>query len=87
MRFFSRTVDGVPRVAYRWGMSKGTAKKTTTIELYAKEPDQFGDMSDELKLSEATRRKFLDCGEYATIELVVDEYLHIVGGKFLPVKR
>jgi hypothetical protein len=59
--------------------------KTATIELSAKEPDTFGEMCDELGASDEARARFLRWGEYATIELVVDENFNIVGGRFLPV--
>jgi hypothetical protein len=61
--------------------------KTTTIDLYVKDPDTFPDMAHELKLSAAVRRKYLEFGEYATIQLEVADDMSIVGGRFLPVKE
>ena len=49
-----------------------------------KEPDVFFELCDKLKVSDAKREKFLEFGEYASIELVVDRNFNIVGGRFLP---
>jgi hypothetical protein len=57
--------------------------KRFTLELHAKEPDQFGDMVRALKIKRSVADRFLDCGEYATLEIQVDADLRIVGGRFL----
>jgi hypothetical protein len=58
--------------------------KTKIVLHYVKDPDSFPDMAEELGLSEEVRRKFLQHGEYANLELQVDEDLNVLGGKFLP---
>lgn len=60
--------------------------KTTTIQLDCKDPDVFGDMALDLNLTDAKRNKFLEFGEYATIELTVSDDMTFVG-RFVQKKR
>lgn len=60
--------------------------KTSTIQIYHKDPDGWGDLINELGLSEAKTSKYFEFCEYATVELEIDEKLNIVGGKILPVR-
>lgn len=73
--------------------------KTTKIVLDSlKEPDKFQELCVDLGLIQYNEiwagdpkvsplvDKFFDCGEYASIEIEVDENLNIVGGRFLPVR-
>lgn len=60
--------------------------KTSTIAIGCKEPDLFQELAEDLGLSDVKRRKFFEFGEYANLEIEVDENLNIVGGRFLPYK-
>lgn len=64
-------------------MSKGKMK---IVLCDLKEPDVFGELIDALDLTDAKRQKYFEFSEYASIELVVDSDLKVVGGRFLPVK-
>ncbi len=55
-------------------------KMTVTVN----EPDEIGSLCDALKLDKATYNEYFEFGEYATIELEVDEALKVVGGRFVP---
>jgi len=75
-----------PLVANGWGRGLGTMAKTCTIQIDVKEPDTFGDLQAELRLSDEKRRAHFQWGEYATFELEIDEQLNVVSGRILPVK-
>jgi len=61
-------------------------KKTATIVLDSvKDPDGWYQLSEELGLSDETRDKFFEFSEYATIELVIDEDMNVVGGCVVPL--
>ena len=67
-------------------MSKKRSKGVATLLLSnIKESDAFFEMLSELGLGDNSeiRDAFFDCGEYATIEIRVDESLNIIGGRFL----
>lgn len=60
-------------------------KKTATIVLESiKDPDGWGQLIHELDLTEAKREKFFEFGEYAALELEIDQDLKVVGGRILP---
>ena len=60
-----------------------TTKKTATIQLFdIKDPDGWQQLADELELTEKQRAHF-EFAEYASIELVIDQDLKIVGGRIL----
>lgn len=74
-----------------WATSKEppVVKKTSTIVLEdIKDPDGWGALITALGYSgyenEHRRRKFFRWGEYAAVELVIDEDMNIVGGRVLP---
>ena len=60
--------------------------RTAVVVLEVKDPDAFGDMRDELGLSEKKADKFLEFGEYAALELTVSEDMTFTG-KFLPMGK
>lgn len=64
-------------------MAGKTAKMV--IDSY-KDPDGWGQLIDELDLSEEKRRQFFEWCEYASLELVIDEDMNVVSGHLLPVK-
>lgn len=57
------------------------AKKTFTIELYDIKEEGWGELIYELDLSEEKADKFFEYGEFASIEIEVDEDMNIIGGK------
>jgi hypothetical protein len=60
-------------------------KKTATIQLYCKEPDEFGNLIEDLGLSETKADAHFEFGEYATLELTIDSDLRVVGGRVVPL--
>jgi hypothetical protein len=50
-----------------------------------KDPDGWGRVIQALKLSKDTSNAFFEFGEYASLELTIDENLRIVEGRILPV--
>lgn len=60
------------------------AKKSVTIQIDAKEPDQFQDVIAELELPRAKARKYFEFGECARLELTIDADMKITG-RVLPV--
>jgi hypothetical protein len=62
--------------------------KTATIQLGSiKDPDGWGNLIHELGLSEEKRRQYFQWGEYADLELEIDENLQVVSGRILPVQE
>jgi len=74
------------------------AKKTATIVLYdIKDPDGWQELLTKLglidtdeegvnrapKAAQKLVQKHFDCGEYASLELEIDEDLNVVGGRIL----
>ena len=56
-------------------------KKTFTIKLHDIKEEGWGELIYELGLSEEKADKFFEFGEFASIEIEVDEDMNIVGGK------
>ena len=67
---------------------KGRGKlRTATIRLESvKDADGWGTLAQELELPKELRDRFFEYGEYAKLELEIDESLHIVGGTLIPYK-
>jgi hypothetical protein len=62
--------------------------KTTYIVLISiKDSDGWHELATALDLSEEQRREYFEFGEYASLELKIDENLNVVGGKFLRVNK
>lgn len=58
--------------------------KTAKIVLdNVKDPDGWGGLIQELALSQKVSREHFDFGEYASLELEIDEDLNVVGGRVL----
>ncbi len=55
-------------------------KMTVTVN----EPVEIEAMMDMFNFDKATYNEYFEFGEYATIELEVDEALKVVGGRFVP---
>jgi hypothetical protein len=51
-----------------------------------KDPDEWGSMASRLGWGEEERAKFLECGEYAEVVLVVRRDGAVVGGRLVPRK-
>lgn len=62
-------------------------KKTFTIELNDIKEEGWGELIYELGLSNEKADKFIEYGEFASIEIEVDEDMNIVGGKILHVNQ
>ena len=58
------------------------ATKTFTLYFDVKDPDQFWDMVEELNIPKSVSNKYLQFGEYASFELVVDAEFNIISGTF-----
>lgn len=52
-----------------------------------KEPDLWTDIKYELSLSDEQFDNYFEYGDYAAIELEVDQDLKIVGGYFIPLRK
>lgn len=65
----------------------GTTKTspTFTAQFYIKDPDVFWELCDKLKISETKRKRHFEFGEYATLEIVFDKSLNIIGGRVVPL--
>lgn len=65
----------------------GTTKKATTFTAYfhIKDPDVFQELCYTLKITEKKQGKYFEFGEYATLEIVFDKSLNIIGGRVLPL--
>lgn len=62
--------------------------KTTTIEIHhIKDPDLWWQLAEKLGLSDEIFSEHFEFGDYAALELEVDESLRVVGGRFLPCGR
>jgi len=59
-------------------------KKTITVQLYAKEPDVWGEVIHALKLSDSAAAKHFEFGGYATLEITIAKDLTF-SGRILPV--
>lgn len=62
-------------------------KKTHAMRFKVKDPDGFGELCYSLGISEEDAARYLEYGEYGTIEVVFDEDLRIVSGRLVPVTR
>lgn len=64
----------------------GKNVKTATIRLDdVKDPDGWQELMHKLGVSDEKRRRFLEHGEYASFEMVVDENMNIVGGRIFRI--
>ena len=59
--------------------------KTHTIRLRKIKDESWGELAAALGLSRRTEEKHFEYGEYATIEIELDESLRIVGGRVVPL--
>jgi hypothetical protein len=66
---------------------QGKAMTTAMLRIQIKEPDQLQELAHELGLSDELRDRYILWCEVATLDLIVDERLIIVGGRFLDVSR
>lgn len=55
------------------------AKKLGQITVTVKDPDGWGDVIHALGLTDAKREKFFEFGEYATLQLEVEEDMAVTG--------
>jgi len=63
------------------------AKRTATIFLFSiKDPDGWGDLIQELRLSREVTSAHFEFGEYANLELEIDKDLNVVGGRVLKLE-
>jgi len=60
--------------------------KTAKITLDTKDPDGWHEVIETLGLSAKVERKYFEFGEYATVELEIDENLQVVGGRLIPTR-
>ena len=59
--------------------------KTATIRIDdIKEPDAWPQLCDDLELSEATRERYFEHGEYARLELTFDASVSVISGRLVP---
>jgi hypothetical protein len=52
-----------------------------------KDPDNWRELQEKLDLDYETFSDYIEYGDYANIELEVDEEFNIIGGKFLLNKK
>ncbi len=70
-------------------VSKKTAKKadkrgkTATLVVHFKDPDGLHELRNDLNLSDALARTYLEFGEYASVMLTVNDRMQIIHGEFL----
>lgn len=86
---FQMLLDG-PFGIYNYQVLKILGKAPSLyhkLVLSFKDPDGLGQMAYCLKLDKKTIFKYLKYGEFGTIEIIVNNELNIVGGKFLPNER
>ena len=50
------------------------------------EPDAFQRLIGRLEITQAVSKRFLEFGEYASIELTVDKDMTITAARFLPMR-
>jgi hypothetical protein len=55
------------------------AKKLGQITIEVKDPDGWGEVIHDLGLSDAKARKYFEFGEYATLQLEVEEDMTVTG--------
>lgn len=58
--------------------------KTARIIIEHKDPDGWNALAADLGLTAEQRDMFFEHGEYATLEIEIDDSLNIVGGRVLP---
>lgn len=55
------------------------AKKLGQITVTVKDPDGWGDVIHDLGLSDKQREKYFEFGEYATLDLEIEEDMSVTG--------
>ncbi len=58
---------------------------THKMMVTVKEPDEIGRLVDALSLDKETYNSYFEFGEYVTIEFELDEVLHVVSGRVVPL--
>lgn len=61
--------------------------KTAKITISKKDPDKWNALADDLELTAAQREAHFEFGEYARLELEIDDQLRVIGGRIVPLGR